>query len=209
MGQVPAANLFRMEKRCNNKIEDWVEALQKNDVKAFENLFEHFAKRLYYFAFGYLKCKEDAEEIVQDVFCKIWTNRNSLNPELSFKAYIFKIAYRRINELLVKAVQDKSFRHEIISTSLDFDNNLDERTDYHSLLELVDRTVSGLPPRQKEIFIKRKKEGLPVKEIALLLNISSKTVENHLNEAFKTIKKELSKEEIIAGLLFFVLFVEN
>lgn len=198
-----------MEKRCNNKIEDWVEALQKDDVKAFENLFGHFAKRLYYFAFGYLKCKEDAEEIVQDVFYKIWTNRKSLNPELSFKAYIFKIAYRRINELFVKAVQDKSFRHEIISTSLDFDNNLDERTDYHSLLELVDQTVSGLPPRQKEIFIKRKKEGLPVKEIALLLGISPSTVENHLNEAFKTIKKELSKEESMAGLLFFALFVKN
>lgn len=198
-----------MENRCNNKIEDWVEALQRDDVKAFEYLFSHFAKRLYYFAFGYLKCKEDAEEIVQDVFYKIWTNRKSLKPELSFKAYIFKIAYRRINELFVKAVQDKSYRQEIISTSLDFDDNLDERTDYHSLLELVDRTVSGLPPRQKEIFIKRKKEGLPVKEIASLLGISPKTVENHLNEAFKTIKKELSKEESIAGLLYFVLFVNS
>jgi RNA polymerase sigma-70 factor (ECF subfamily) len=197
-----------MVNKSEEIVQNWVSLLKEGDAKAFDQLFGHYSKRLYYFALGYLKSKEQAEEVVQDVFYKIWLNRESLKPELSFKAYIFKIAYRIIIELFQKIAQEQAYRHEIITTSLDFDNNLDERTDYHSLLELVDHIVSELPPRQKDIFTKRKKEGLSVKEIAVLLDIAPKTVENHLNEALKTIKSGLSKEKV-AGLLFYLLFING
>jgi RNA polymerase sigma-70 factor (family 1) len=197
-----------MKDVSNEIVNDWVTLLKVGDAKAFDRLFGCYSKRLYYFALGYLKSKEEAEEVVQDVFYKIWLNRESLNPQLSFKAYIFKIAYRRINELFRKVAQEQDYRHEIISTSFDFDNNLDERTDYHSLLELVEKIVNNLPPRQKEIFTKRKRDGLSVKEIAELLGIAPKTVENHLNEALKTIKSGLMKENI-AGFLFFALFIKG
>ncbi len=196
-----------MEIESDQLVQDWVAELKMGDAKAFDHLFIHYSKRLYYFSLGYLKSKEDAEEIVQDVFFKIWQNRESLKPERSFKAYIFKIAYRRIIEQFQKVVQDQAYRHEIVSSSLDFDNQLDVRTDYHSLLELVDSIVIHLPPRQKEIFVKRKNESLSVKEIAELLEITPKTVENHLNEALKTIKKGLMRDKA-AGMLFFVLFVK-
>jgi RNA polymerase sigma-70 factor (ECF subfamily) len=197
-----------MKDVSNEIVNDWVTLLKVGDAKAFDRLFGCYSKRLYYFALGYLKSKEEAEEVVQDVFYKIWLNRESLNPQLSFKAYIFKIAYRRINELFRKVAQEQDYRHEIISTSFDFDNNLDERTDYHSLLQLVEKIVNNLPPRQKEIFTKRKRDGLSVKEIAELLGIAPKTVENHLNEALKTIKSGLMKENI-AGFLFFALFIKG
>jgi len=195
-----------MKNVSDDVVQNWVGLLKEGDAKAFDLLFGHYSKRLYYFALGYLKSKADAEEIVQDVFYKIWENRKSLKPELSFKAYIFKIAYRKINELFLKITQEQLYRHEIISTSFDFDNNLENRIDYHSLLELVDKVVDELPPRQKEIFIKRRREGIPVKEIAVLLGIAPKTVENHLGEAIKTIKSYLIKEKI-AGLLFFSMFI--
>jgi len=196
-----------MKNVSDDIVQNWVSLLKEGDAKAFDFLFDYYSKRLYYFALGYLKSKADAEEIVQDVFYKIWENRKSLKPELSFKAYIFKIAYRKINELFLKVTQEQIYRHEIISTSFDFDNNLENRIDYHSLLELVDKVVDELPPRQKEIFIKRRREGIPVKEIAVLLGIAPKTVENHLGEAIKTIKNYLIKEKI-AGLLFFSMFIK-
>lgn len=188
-------------------IQEWVSALKSGEARAFDQLFKHYSKRLYYFSLGYLKSKEEAEEIVQDVFFKIWQNRETLKPELSFKAYIFKIAYRRIVERFEKVSHDQAYKHELVSTTLDYDDNLDERTDYHSLLELVDTMVENLPPRQKEVFIKRKKEGLSVKEVGELLDIAPKTVENHLNEALKTIKKGLEKDKV-AGMLFFMMFVK-
>ncbi|MBW8333254.1 MAG: sigma-70 family RNA polymerase sigma factor [Prolixibacteraceae bacterium] len=127
---------------------DWVVALKEDDAEAFNKLFGQYAKRLFYFSMGYLKSKHEAEEIVQEVFYKIWENRKSLNPELSFKAYVFKIAYHRIIEVFRKLAQEQIYRHEVILHSLDQDNNLDERTDYQSLLELLETIVSNLPPRQ-------------------------------------------------------------
>lgn len=190
-----------------NNVFEWVSALKDDDAKALDHLFGQYSKRLFYFALGYLKSKEEAEEIVQEVFYKIWQNRKSLNPELSFKAYIFKIAYRKITEVFRKLAQEQLYKHELIETSLICDNNTDDRTDYHSLLELVESIVNRLPPRQKEIFIKRKQLGLSVKEIAEILDIAPKTVENHLTEALRTIKNGLLKEKS-AGLLFYFLFVK-
>ncbi len=71
-------------------------ALKNDDVKAFDKLFSDYGKRLYYFALGYLKSKEEAEGVVQEVFLRIWRNRKQINPDLSFKAYIFKIAYHYV-----------------------------------------------------------------------------------------------------------------
>ena len=197
-----------MENNTEDIVRDWVAALKEDDAEAFNKLFGQYAKRLFYFSLGYLKSKCEAEEIVQEVFFKIWENRKSLNPELSFKAYIFKIAYRRINEVFRKLAQEQNYRHEVISNSLDHDNNLEERSDYHSLLELVETIVRNLPPRQKDIFIKRKQQGMSIKEIAQVLEIAPKTVENHLTEALKSIKSGLTNEHA-AGLLFFYLFVKN
>lgn len=196
-----------MKDNAEDIVRKWVLAIKEDDAEAFDKLFGQYAKRLYYFALGYLKSKFEAEEIVQEVFFKIWQNRKFLNPELSFKGYIFKIAYRQITETFRKYSQEQLYRDEIILLTLGHDNNLEERSDYNSLLELIETIVSSLPPRQKDIFIKRKQQGMPVKEIAQVLGISPKTVENHLTEALKTLKSGLSKENT-AGLLFFSLFVK-
>ena len=197
-----------MDAEFDQEIQVWITELRKGNVKAFDHLFGLYSKRLYYFSLGYLKSKEEAEEVVQDVFFKIWQARESLKPELSFKAYIFKIAYHRIIEIFQKATLNQAYRHELVAVAWDYDNDLDLRTDYNSLLELVDAIVMDLPPRQKEIFIRRRKEGLSVSETAELLKIAPKTVENHLNEALKTIKKGLMKDKI-AGMLFFAMFLKN
>ena len=184
----------------------WLSAIKAGDAQAFDELFRFYGKRLYYFAFGYLKSKEEAEEVVQEVFFRIWRNRKDLKPELSFKAYLFKIAYHHILELFQKINRKQAYRHQIIEEAVQFTVELDERVDYHSLLELVEKVIGNLPARQKEILIKRKKEGMPVKEISQQLGIAPKTVENHLTKALKTLKSALKEEMKISGLLFFMLF---
>uniref|UniRef100_UPI0032166ECE RNA polymerase sigma factor n=1 Tax=uncultured Draconibacterium sp. TaxID=1573823 RepID=UPI0032166ECE len=185
---------------------DCVKALKSGDVKAFDILFTEYGKRLYHFSNGYLKSNNEAEEVVQEVFIRIWQNRKTLKPELSFKAYIFKIAYHYILELFAKAQNRKAYLHDIAEYSVTFDPHLDERLDYSALLSKVQKLIEELPERQKEILLKRKIEGIPVKEIAVQMNISPKTVENHLTQALKNIKKGLGEEEI-TEFLFFLLFV--
>lgn len=184
----------------------YLSALKNDDVKAFDKLFSEYGKRLYHFAYGYLKSKEDAEGLVQEVFLKIWRNRKQLKPDLSFKAYLFKIAYHHILEIFEQINRRQAYRHKVIEESVSFSNELNERLNYQMLLEKVESIIQKLPSRQNEILLKRKKEGVPVKEIATQLGISPKTVENHLTEALKNIKSGMGKEEM-SSMLFFLLFV--
>ena len=178
-------------------------ALKNDDVKAFDQLFADYGKRLYHFAYGYLKSREDAEGLVQEVFLKIWKNRENLNPDLSFKAYLFKIAYHFILEYFEKSNRQKAYQYQLLEEAIEFTDETNERLNYQILLEKVEILIQKLPSRQKEILLKRKKEGIPVKEIAEQLGISPKTVENHLTEAIKNLKNGLGKEDISVLLLFF------
>lgn len=190
------------------KEKKWVIDLTKGNQEAFRNLFGEYAKRIFVFAKGYLKSNEEAEEVVQEVFMKIWHVRATINTELSFKSYLFKITYNHVREIFLKKNRENSYKHDILDLVIDFDNRTEEKIDYHSLLELVEKLIDKLPPRQKEMIILKKKDGLPVKEIAKILGISPRTAEKHLSEALKRLKAELS-EEHIAGLLFFSLFLSQ
>jgi len=77
------------------KEKKWVVELTRGDQEAFRNLFGEYAKRIFVFAKGYLKSNEEAEEVVQEVFMKIWNVRASINTELSFKSYLFKHCLER------------------------------------------------------------------------------------------------------------------
>jgi len=199
-------NNLGLEIAAKYKEREWVNAVRDGDVDAFNQLFNRYGGGLYRFSYGYLKSKDEAEDVVQDVFMKIWDNRRNLNPDLSFSSYLFKIAFRHIHVLFQKIGRNRGFYHELIFDSIDQSANLDDLINFQSLLELVDQIIDHLPSRQKEILIKRRKTGLPIKEIAEELGISVKTVENHLTEALKTLKTKLGEEGKISGLLFFYIF---
>lgn len=183
-----------------------VENLKQGDVKAFDDLFSKYSARLYNFSVKYLKSAEEAEEVVQEVFLYIWDKRNGLKPEHSFNAYIFTIAYNIIKKYFNKKSRDNAFKDDLIYSLLQQENRLDQIIDYKFLLEKVELYIDALPKRRKEIFVKRKYDGLSVKQIADELGISPNTVENQLASAQKQIQSELKKEKL-AGLLFYILFI--
>ena len=183
-----------------------VQNLRQGDVKAFDNLFNKYSPRLYNFSVKYLKSAEEAEEVVQEVFLYIWDKKEGLKPDNSFNAYIFTIAYNIIKKYFIKKSRDNAFKDDLLYALFKQENNLDQIIDYKFLLEKVELIIDYLPNRRKEIFIKRKYDGLSVKQIADELGISPNTVENQLASAQKQIKDELKKEKL-AGLLFFMLFI--
>lgn len=161
---------------------------------------------MYHFSLKYLKSEEEAEEVVQEVFLYIWEKREGLKPDQSFNAYIFTIAYNIIRKYFIRKNRENAFKDEQLYIFLNEENNLDQIIDYKFLLEKVELIINSLPARRKEIFIKRKYEGMAIKQIADELGISPNTVENQLSAAQKQIQAELQKEKL-AGLLFFMLFV--
>ncbi len=175
-----------------------VKSLSKSNVLAFNTLFKRYSGRLYHFSYGYLNSEAESEEIVQEVFAKIWETRSQLKHELSFKSYLFTIAFNAINKYFrTKAYLTEYFRNEI-PDDIDFTTTQDI---YHdSLMSYLTRIVDNLPERRREIFIKSRFEGLSMKEIATLFNISHKTVENQITLALKYIRSCVKKEEFQLAL---------
>lgn len=180
-----------------------VKALSKGEIKAFNDLFQLYGNRIYRFALGYLKSAPDTEELVQDVFLKVWEKRFELKENLSFKSYIFTIAFNIIRKHFVKkALTTRYFEQQVIE---DADLSTIQNIDFQSTKKAIDLLVDQLPARRKDVFIKSRFEGLTVKEIADELGTSPKTVENQLGEALKFIRNHLGKENL-AGIIFFILF---
>jgi RNA polymerase sigma factor (sigma-70 family) len=133
---------------------------------------------------------------VQEVFLRIWRNRKNLKPDLSFKAYLFKITYHCILEIFKQKSSRHLYLHVLAKETFHITEELNDRLNYQMLLEKVDSLIEQLPPRQQDILIKGKKKDLAIKEIAHQLSISPKTVENHLTEALKKIRLGLGDNNI-------------
>jgi RNA polymerase sigma-70 factor (ECF subfamily) len=181
--------------------------LQKGSMAAFEGLFEQYSQKLYRFSFSYLKSESEAEDVVQEVFLKIWENRSSLKTETSFQSYLFTIAFNSIRKSFNKKARQNQFHADLLDF-LSVDNlSLETHPDYEALLSKLELLIDQMPERRKEIFLKRKKEGMSVRNIAETMNISPKTVENQITEAMNYLKKEFGKDQI-SGLLFFYIFLK-
>lgn len=194
-----------MKKHHLNNEEELVENLKKSNVDAFEGLYKLYSLRLYHFGIKYLKSEIEAEGLVQDVFAKVWEKRSSLKTELSFKSYIFTIAFNFIRKNFIKKTQVRKYlesKNGIEEIDLDTTNQIE----YQSLLEYLNTLVNQLPEKRREIFIKSRIDDLPVKEIARQLDISPKTVENQLTAAIKFIKTNWQPTNPSA-ILFFALFI--
>ena len=181
-----------------------VSNLSKGNLLAFNTLYNEYSSHLYHFAFRYLKSKDEAEDLVQQVFTIIWEKRAELKEELSFKSFLFTITFNIIR----KHFRTKSYLSEYFKTRISEDQDLQtsQKITYDSLYQYITELVNHLPDRRKEIFIKSRFEGLSIKEISEELKISHKTVENQLTDALKFIRTNLNQESLPL-LLFLVLFI--
>lgn len=204
MGSKPARNILLMNYSVMKEEPILVKELSRGNIHAFNTLFRLYGKRLYRFAFGYLKSSEEAEELVQEVFTIIWEKRKDLKEELSFKSFLFTISFN----LIRKHFRTRAHLNEYLKS--DFINDSDIRTSqditYNSLNDYISTLVDKLPERRRMIFIKSRFEGLTIKEIADDMKISHKTVENQLTVALKYIRESLNREGIHT-ILFFLLFL--
>jgi len=184
-----------------------VSRLRNGDVNAFDIIYRKYSGKLYAFGLKLLKSEVEAEELVQCVFLKLWENHKTLNPDLSFKSYLFTITYNDICKLFRRRNYIRKFIDETVYENLKTAPDLSERIDYKSLLERVELIISKLPERQKSIFMKSRDEGKSSKEIASELGLSPGTIDNYISESLKFIRLHLLNEDFaLLILLSFSLF---
>ena len=120
-----------------------VKSLSKGNLLAFNSLFKEYSGRLYRFAYGYLKSEEESEELVQEVFTKIWEKHKELKSELSFKSYLFTIAFN----IIKKHFRREAYMSEYFQTRIseDFDLETTKKVTYDSLYHYLTELVNQLP----------------------------------------------------------------
>lgn len=183
-------------------------ALKNGDHRAFERLFSRYAQKLFVFSLSYLKDEDDAQEIVQDVFLKIWLNRMALKTDTSFQSYLFTIAFNTIRKTFNRKAKSEEYKLTVTDDLDDQQDLVDYENNYQLIVIKLEQFIDEMPEKRKNIFIQRKKLGKPVKQIAEEMEISVKTVENQITEAMKYLKMRF-KNELPDGLLFLIMFLES
>ncbi|CAG4992336.1 hypothetical protein DYBT9275_00942 [Dyadobacter sp. CECT 9275] len=186
---------------------DLVEGIRSGNEGSFTAAYYRYHRYLYYFALRFMKSPALAEEVVHDVFLKVWENRLRLKTELSFKGYLIKITKNHVLNLLARASREEQIRSEILyftpEGSEDTENSIYDR-DYQKHAEEI---ISMLPEQRQRIFRMYRYEDMSGDEIADLLNISKGTVKDHLLKANRFIRKYLHRIVPLSSDLFIVLFI--
>ena len=163
--------------------------IQKKDSKSFESYYKLHYKSFFVMACRYLKNTEQAEEIVNDVFMKIWEDGSKISIESSLKSYIYRaIINRSLNEIQ-KNKKDLSLAIDLYNTQ-DESYELKEIEENELKIKLFN-AIELLPDQCKKVFHLSRFEELKQQEIADRMGISIKTVKNHITHALKTISKSL------------------
>lgn len=183
-----------------------VERLKKGDLVAFDMIYDMYAGRLYAFSMKYLKSSDEAEELVQCVFMKVWENYKRLDRNLSFKSFLFTIAYNEICRHFRRKSYLKRYIDETLLTGKLSDTAPEEGTEFQSLLAEVEKIIAGLPDTQKKAFIMCKIDGKPAKEVADGLGLSPGTVDNYVSATIRMIRSRLARENL-SVILFVALFL--
>lgn len=171
-----------------------VEEVRAGSEASFRALYDYWVSKLYWFVYRYVKSKAVTDDIVQETFLRVWMHRDNLNPDLSFKSYLFAVSYhlllkelrRQLNQPLMEDFM--AYRHE----EQEIENKGEWLVDYEVFCKALEEAKLKLSPRQREIFEMNKELNLSVHYIAEKLSITEQVVRNQLSAALKTIRLELT-----------------
>lgn len=180
------------------KEDEYVKALSKGDSKAFELLFLRYQPRLVAFYAGFVHDDEVARDMAQDLFFNLWTNRERLSAVRSFSSYLYQMARNALYNYYDHSLVCEKYDAEQLFRPLVVENT-EELLFANELQALIDLKVEQMPPQRRLVFRMSRVEGLNNDEIASNLNISKRTVENHLTAALSDLRRMLK----MALLLFY------
>ena len=188
------------DKNLKSKADHFFDKIKKDDEKALEDLFRHYFPRLFDFAFKITKDQSVAEDIVQDIYIKLWENRKSIvikNIEALLFTMVRNLCIDHVKYL--KVVSEKKIDFQSTAKyeemyRIDFIRDQPYILIEKELKEEIEKVINSLPDRCKEVFKLSRIDGLKNREIAEKLNISIKNVERHIARATKSFKENFPKD---------------
>lgn len=163
--------------------------VSEGDEKAFRILFDRYWDNIYGVAFAFTKSKMIAEEMVQDIFLKIWIKKDLLNSIQKIDAYLFRVAKNHIYNELRKKIKEEPFNEHIINYFREIGNSPEQLLIFKESEKLVNLAIENLPARQQLVYRLGREQGMSQDEISEKLQISKNTIKRHMNQALKSIRQ--------------------
>lgn len=165
--------------------------LQKGDRDVFAYIYRSYYPMLYTFAMRYVKSTADAEDVLQQVFVKLWTVREALFVTSSLRGYLFSMTKYQVLNYIRNSNNALQHNYKICQQQPSYDDDLYTYAERHHRIELLEDAIRKLPPQQQTVAMLRC-EGYSNREIALRLGLSIHTVNTHYRECVKTLKAYLA-----------------
>ncbi|MEO8885802.1 MAG: RNA polymerase sigma-70 factor [Mucilaginibacter sp.] len=177
-----------------------VDLIKQDNLEAFNEIYKRHWKKLYAAAFKRLKNKELAEEVVQEIFARLWFRRHSLVITTELGGYLHSSAAHIVIDYYRKELIKEKYQHSL-QHNYGYDNSTEEEIVLKDLQHTIDEEVKHLPVKCRLVYELSRVEHKTNKEIAYSLGISEKTVENHLTKALKRLRLGLTEYYLLILVL--------
>ncbi|MDJ1471290.1 RNA polymerase sigma-70 factor [Xanthocytophaga flava] len=181
-----------------------LEKLCQNDTTAFEEIYRRYSSKVYRIAYKKLYSKETAEELVQDLFTKLWLKRHELHITGSIESYLAIAILNAVTTHIRACLVREKYASQIQWDHYLQETNTEDIVCVNELEEALQRAISSMPEKSKEVFLLSRNESQSANQIAEHLNISHKTVEYHMGKALKYLRVYL--RDFVTLIIFWFTF---
>lgn len=184
----------------------WLYDIANGDQKAFRRFFHSYKNKIYSFSFSFTRSAEVAEEITQDVFIKVWTNRESLMEIENMDAWLSTITRNLCFNYLKKMALERKLAEELLKTQTIAEQSVEQYVSYKDRKNQLAEALNQLSPQQRLVFTLNRDKGLKNEEIAHQLHLSPNTVKTHMVSALRKIRSFLESHATVffSFALFFL-----
>ncbi|MCH8567164.1 MAG: RNA polymerase sigma-70 factor [Balneolales bacterium] len=172
----------------------WSDRLNKSDEKAFAELFEHSYDFMFAYITKYIFCRDSARDVLQDVYIKVWNIRESLDSDKSLKA----LMYQMVRNSALNHLRDRKDKNISLDSVGEYEHqtepeifDLYDKQEANTLHNQIQDWINELPERQREAFELSRYEGMSHQEIAEVMDLKPRTVNNHIVLALNNLRKRL------------------
>lgn len=169
-----------------------VHLMQSNDQQAFAEIYQRYFSSLYIHAYNRIKDKDEAKDLVQELFTQLWSKRNKLDPGVNFSGYL----YTWVRNLVLNAIahQQVEAKYRTLYPQLNgtSETNTDHRVRERQLAAVIEKEIQAMPPKMRTVFQMSRNANMNYKEIAQKLYLSEQSVRSHVKNALRTLKSRLS-----------------
>lgn len=182
-------------------------ALKHGEHRAFNAIYDRYKTELAVKIIRMVKSEDLTEELLQELFMRLWTYREQIDPAKSVRAYLHQIAKNMVIDLLRRAAKEQHIYSHIIAASTELYEHVEQSLFKKENEAFLHQAIEQLPPQRRKIFVECKLEGKSYKEVAELYQISTTTVNDHIQKSTHTIREYLLKKpgfqlSVLLALLF-------